>query len=127
MKRANVVAAAAGGALLLGALLIAAAGDLARPGPPPLRAAPGAAPASAPQGLETVSLKVDNLFCVACRTILRRALEDVDGVEKAEVFYDSKTAVVTYDPARCDAKDLIAATAGIGFPSSVIERVRRGG
>jgi copper chaperone CopZ len=59
--------------------------------------------------------------CAGCTYILRRTLEGVDGVVSAKVSYGEETAVVTYDPARCGVAQLVAATAGIGFPSTVIE------
>lgn len=77
--------------------------------------------AKTPEGLQTVTLKVRQMSCAACTYILRRTLEGVDGVISAKVSYGEETAVVTYDPARCGVAQLIAATAGIGFPSTAIE------
>ena len=73
------------------------------------------------EGLRTVKLGVQKMDCAGCTYILRRTLEGVDGVVSAKVSYGEETAVVTYDPSRCDVARLVAATAGIGFPSTVIE------
>ncbi len=70
--------------------------------------------------LETVNLKVENMWCATCPMIVRRALEQVEGVSKAQVSFRSKTATVAFDPSRCDVAKLIAATAASGFPSTVI-------
>ncbi len=70
--------------------------------------------------LQTVTLKVENLWCASCPIIVRRALERVEGVSKAQVSFRSKTATVAFDPSRCDVAKLIAATAAYGFPTSVI-------
>ena len=70
--------------------------------------------------LETVNLKVENMWCATCPMIVRRALEQVEGVSKAQVSFRSKTATVAFDPSRCDTAKLIAATTASGFPSSVI-------
>ncbi len=70
--------------------------------------------------LQTVDLKVENLWCATCPMIVRRALEQVEGVSKAQVSFRSKTATVAFDPSRCDVAKLIAATAAYGFPTSVI-------
>ncbi len=70
--------------------------------------------------LQTVTLKVENLWCASCPIIVRRALEQVEGVSKAQVSFRSKTATVAFDPSRCDVAKLIAATAAYGFPTSVI-------
>ncbi len=69
---------------------------------------------------QTVDLKVENLWCASCPIIVRRALERVEGVSKAQVSFRSKTATVAFDPSRCDVAKLIAATAAYGFPTSVI-------
>lgn len=70
--------------------------------------------------LRTVNLKVENMWCATCPIIVRRALERVEGVSKAQVSFRSKTATVAFDPSRCDVAKLIAATAAYGFPTSVI-------
>jgi mercuric ion binding protein len=70
--------------------------------------------------LQTVSLKVDNLWCASCPVIVRRALEQVEGVSEAHVSFRSKTATVVFDPTQCDAAKLTTATAALGYPSSVI-------
>ncbi len=70
--------------------------------------------------LQTVNLKVENMWCATCPMIVRRALEQVEGVSKAQVSFRSKTATVAFDPSRCDVAKLIAATAASGFPSTVI-------
>ncbi len=70
--------------------------------------------------LQTVDLKVENMWCATCPMIVRRALEQVEGVSKAQVSFRSKTATVAFDPSRCDVAKLIAATAASGFPSTVI-------
>ncbi len=69
----------------------------------------------------TVTLEVDNLFCVTCPYIVKQALSRVPGVTEVEVSYQEKTAVVTFDDRETNAAALMAATAGTGFPSKVIE------
>lgn len=68
---------------------------------------------------ETATLAVENMTCVTCPIAVRKALEGVDGVVEAKVDFDTKTAVVTYDPARADAAALTRATADAGYPSQV--------
>ncbi len=67
-----------------------------------------------------MTLDVENMSCASCPYIVRRSLENVDGVASAKVSFQEKTAIVTYDPAKCTTKDLVTATAENGFPSSVI-------
>ncbi len=69
----------------------------------------------------TVTLKVDNLFCATCPHIVKRTLFRIPGVTEVEVSYEEKTAVVTFDDRKTDLAALLAATAGTGFPATVIE------
>lgn len=75
--------------------------------------------ATAKEGLRTVSLRVANMSCASCPYIVRRSLENVAGVTSAKVSFRDKTAVVTYDPAKCEVAQLVAATAGVGYPATV--------
>ncbi len=69
----------------------------------------------------TVTLQVDNLFCATCPYIVKRTLSRIPGVTEVEVSYQEKTAVVTFDDRKTDLAALLAATAGTGFPATVIE------
>ena len=87
------------------------------PASPNLERSPGPTQTAS---FQTVDLKVENMWCATCPIIVRRALERVEGVSKAQVSFRSKTATVAFDPSRCDVAKLIAATAAYGFPTSVI-------
>ena len=72
----------------------------------------------------TVTLTLGNLFCASCPYIVERTLARVDGVKKADVSFRDKTAVVTFDDGKTNVANvaaLTAATADIGFPSTVVE------
>lgn len=71
----------------------------------------------AAQSLETVTLDVQNMSCPACPIAVRTALRRVPGVVDAKVDFDSRTAVVTFDPAKANVEALTKATAEVGFPS----------
>lgn len=68
---------------------------------------------------KTVTLAVSGMTCAACPITVKKALSRVDGVEKAEVSYETKEAVVTYDDAKTSAEALTKATEGAGYPSEV--------
>jgi mercuric ion binding protein len=68
---------------------------------------------------KTVTLSVSNMTCAACPITVKKALSKVDGVEKAEVSYENKEAVVTYDDAKTSVEALTKATDGAGYPSEV--------
>ena len=55
----------------------------------------------------------------ACPITVKTALSKVAGVEKAEVSFEKREAVVTFDEAKTNADALTKATANAGYPSSV--------
>ncbi|TLG72665.1 mercury resistance system periplasmic binding protein MerP [Methylocystis sp. B8] len=68
---------------------------------------------------KTVTLSVSNMTCAACPITVKKALSKVDGVEKAEVSYENKEAVVTYDDTKTNVEALTKATEGAGYPSAL--------
>ena len=68
---------------------------------------------------KTVTLSVPGMTCAACPITVKKALTKVDGVQKAEVSYGKREAVVTFDDAKTNADALTKATANAGYPSSV--------
>ncbi|MCQ4189832.1 MULTISPECIES: mercury resistance system periplasmic binding protein MerP [Methylocystis] len=68
---------------------------------------------------KTVTLSVSNMTCAACPITVKKALSKVDGVQAAEVSYEKKEAVVTYDDAKTNVEALTKATEGAGYPSDV--------
>ena len=67
----------------------------------------------------TVTLAVPGMTCAACPITVKTALAKVAGVEKAEVSFEKREAVVTFDEAKTNADALTKATANAGYPSSV--------
>jgi len=47
---------------------------------------------------QTVTLDIPGMSCKFCPITIRKALEKVPGVIKAQADFESKTATVTYDP-----------------------------
>ncbi len=68
---------------------------------------------------KTVTLAVENMTCAACPITVRKALEKVPGVAQAKVDLDTKTATVTFDPAKAKVEDLTWATTEAGYPSKL--------
>ena len=120
MKRGVLIATIVGGSLVVGGSLIAGSNILTPAAPPNYQVAESLQSSRAQQGLQTVTLRVNNMTCASCPFIVRRSLERVSGVVKADVSFREKTAIVSYDPSKCDTAALTAATAGHGFPSRVI-------
>jgi len=66
----------------------------------------------------TVTLAVENMYCEACPYMVKKSIEKVSGVSKVTVSFKEKTAVVVFDDARAEVKDLTNAATSAGFPST---------
>lgn len=71
-------------------------------------AAAAAAPAAHAADTMRVRLSVTGMTCGSCAMTARLALRRMEGVYRAEVSFDSATAVVWYDPARASPDTVIA-------------------
>ncbi len=67
---------------------------------------------------KTVTLSVSGMTCSLCPPTVKKALMKVDGVSRAEVDYERKEAVVTFDDAKTTVEALMRATRNAGFPST---------
>ncbi|MFS8980556.1 mercury resistance system periplasmic binding protein MerP [Cupriavidus necator] len=67
----------------------------------------------------TVALSVPGMTCAACPITVRHALSIVAGVEKADVRFEHREAVVKFDDGKTNVQALTKATAEAGYPSSV--------
>lgn len=76
-------------------------------------------PAITQTALQTVTLDVQKMDCAMCKITIGRALKKVEGVTEAKVDYDSKTAIVTFDPNQATVETLTQATTNVGYPSSL--------
>ena len=72
----------------------------------------------------TVTLAVGHMTCATCPFVVRKALQQVNGVRSARVDYQSKTATVVFDPAVASVSDLTAATTRAGYPSKPKEQAQ---
>ncbi len=69
----------------------------------------------------TVRLTIGGMTCGSCATTARIALQRVPGVYKAEVSYDSASAVVRYDPEKTSPERFIAELQRMtGYEASVV-------
>ena len=67
----------------------------------------------------TITLDIQNMTCAVCPITVKKALEQVSGVQKISVDYASKTATVEFDDKIVTADKLTEATTFSGFPSTV--------
>lgn len=91
----------------------------------PSSSAPSSTAPSTPQqsAFETVTLKVDGMWCASCSYIVRWGLSKIPGVVEAKVLARKGTAVVTFDPAEVDVATLIAATSKYGYPAQLLAQL----
>lgn len=68
---------------------------------------------------QTVTLEVPTMNCVTCPFTVKKALQKVDGISKAEVTFETKLAVVTFDDKKATLDALIEATTNAGYPSTL--------
>lgn len=71
---------------------------------------------------QTVKLSVPTMDCPVCPITIKKALLQVVGVSRAQVNFERKEALVTFDNERTRVDALMRATAGAGYPSTVAER-----
>ncbi len=71
---------------------------------------------------QTVRLSVPTMDCPVCPITIKKALLQVAGVSQAQVNFERREALVTFDNARTHVDALVRATAGAGYPSTVTER-----
>lgn len=67
----------------------------------------------------TVTLDVPGMTCALCPITVKKALMKVPGVTHAEVSYEARQAVVTFDDVRTGTDALMQATRDAGYPSTV--------
>ncbi|MEE9395785.1 MAG: cation transporter [Methylococcales bacterium] len=77
------------------------------------------APVQTQNSRQLVTLDVHNMTCAVCPITIKKALQSVDGVQKALVELDTKTASVTFDPRKTNPEALIKATTHAGFPATI--------
>jgi len=62
---------------------------------------------------------IDKMTCKMCHITVRKAMEKVDGVIKATVDYDAKTATVVFDANKASIEAIALASTNIGYPATV--------
>jgi copper chaperone len=69
--------------------------------------------------MQTQVLNVEGMVCDACVGHVTKALQGLDGVQSAQVSLQDKRAVVTYDPAKVNATQMMEAVADEGYEASL--------
>ena len=69
--------------------------------------------------METLTLNIEGMTCGGCVKSVTRILEGVEGVAKAEVSLEGKSALIEFDPAKTDPAALIEAVEDGGVEASL--------
>ncbi len=69
---------------------------------------------------QTAKYSIENMTCKMCDITIRKSMEKVDGVIKATVDYDTKTAVVIFNPEKTDIKTIGMASTNAGYKATSI-------
>jgi mercuric ion binding protein len=70
---------------------------------------------------QTVTLSVPGMTCSACPITVKYALNKVEGVEKTDVNFNKKEAVITFDDTKTSVEALTKASGNAGYPASLME------
>lgn len=62
-----------------------------------------------------IVLNIEGMHCPMCEKNLASALKDAEGVKKAKVSLNDKTAKVTYDDSKTDETKISAAVSEAGY------------
>ena len=65
--------------------------------------------------MQTSTLGIDGMTCGGCVSSITRVLQGLDGVAKADVSLEKKSAIVDYDPAKVGLDQLKRSVEDAGF------------
>jgi mercuric ion binding protein len=71
---------------------------------------------------QTITLDLPTMNCAMCPITVKKALTRVQGVTKAEVSFEHKQAVVTFEDSLTNADRLVEATTNAGYPSTIVKK-----
>ncbi|MEX2469826.1 MAG: heavy metal-associated domain-containing protein [Pseudohongiellaceae bacterium] len=67
---------------------------------------------------ETANFTVENMTCALCPITVRKAMEQVEGVQSVVIDLEANSATVVFDPAIADPAQIAAASTNAGFPAT---------
>ena len=69
--------------------------------------------------VRSATFAVENMTCALCPATVKKAMEQVNGVQSVEIDFDAKTATVVFDPAATSVEAIAAASTNAGYPAAV--------
>jgi len=78
--------------------------------------------------LETASFKIEGMTCpMGCAATIEQKLSGMEGVKKAKVDFDSKTATISFDPAKQTAENFVSTVEKIADGAYKVSDVKSSG
>jgi mercuric ion binding protein len=102
--------------LAVSLLALGAAGLLSATAFTPLAAQSTTTEAAATQ---KASFAVENMTCALCPVTVKKAMEQVKGVQSVAIDFAARTATVVFDPAVTSIEAIAAASANAGYPATI--------
>lgn len=68
--------------------------------------------------LKKTTLRSDEFSCPSCVNKIETKLNNLDGVESAEVKFSSGRILVEHDPDKVSVRDLVGAVAEVGYKAT---------
>jgi Cu+-exporting ATPase len=65
--------------------------------------------------MEKIQLKIKGMYCVSCENKIKDAILNMNGVKNANVDYTTEKAVVEFDSAKTDIKNIIKTIKNVGY------------
>ena len=69
--------------------------------------------------MQTLTLKIDGMTCGGCVKSVTNVLQNLDGVEKAEVSLENADATISFDESKIQPAALIEAVEDAGFDATL--------
>lgn len=78
--------------------------------------------------METTTFKIDGMTCpMGCAATIEKKLAKMDGVDKAKVDYEKKTATISFDPAKQTPEKFVETVEGIADGAYKVSDVKNSG
>jgi mercuric ion binding protein len=71
---------------------------------------------------KTAIFSIEKMTCKMCPITIRKAMENVEGVVKATVDFETKKATVVYDPQAVNTEAIALASTNSGYPAKITEQ-----
>ena len=65
--------------------------------------------------MKELKFKIEGMHCAGCSTRLQKVLNNLDGVEEAEVSLEAKQAMIKYDEDKISIEEIKEAIEDAGF------------